>query len=377
MGLGSKIFTLFCEQTSMHGWVFIGSHHASRGQRIIWFSILSTFLALAGYLMKENISAYTNSVTTIKTVDRTANLSDAFFPSVVICNINQLRKSFIYWLHDNIHQNGSLNYKSTTVVDVFSLVKNHYFRDTNEKSENHEDLLEMILESKFFEKKFEQFYNKNLDALKSLVPLEDEDKLSYYSNVMNKAELIGGLSESTKKAYHKSFLHAMAGQWTVGQMIIFMRWKGKGGLFYQLDYSTDYGVCNWLSPNYQPSTGFGSAFVDKLEKGALNGINNGLTFLLDAETYDYGDGSSTGEGFKIAVVYPMDIGIMESMAINVDIGMVTNIGVSITLTNITDEAVSSFNPYERKCWMQNEIDLMHYPNYDFRYIVHTLCLLNL
>ena len=128
MGLERKIFTSFCEQTSMHGWVFIGSRHAPRGQRIFWFSILSTFLVLAGYLMKQNISAYTNSVTTIKTVDRTANLSDAFFPSIVICNINQLRKSFIYWLHDNIHQNIRLNDQSPpSIVDVFSLVKNQTF----------------------------------------------------------------------------------------------------------------------------------------------------------------------------------------------------------------------------------------------------------
>ena len=186
-----------------------------------------------------------------------------------------------------------------------------------------------------------------------------DDKLEYYSNVMDKAELIGILSESTKKAYHKSYLQAMASQWTIGQMIILMRWKGKGGIFYQPDYATDYGVCNWVSPSYQPSNG-SDGFFNNLQRGALNGKNNGLSFLLDAETYDYGDGSSTGEGFKIAVVHPMDIGIMESMALNVDIGMVTHIGVSTILTNITRDAVNSFNPYERKCWMQNEIDLMHY-----------------
>ena len=100
--------------------------------------------------------------------------------------------------------------------------------------------------------------------------------------------------------------------------------------------------------------------------------------MLDAETYDYGDGSSTGEGFKIAVVHPMDIGIMESMSINVDVGMVTHIGVSTTLTNITGDAVSSFSPYERKCWMQKEIDLMHYKReMDYRYkcmfIYHKRC----
>merc|ERR1711946_89219 len=103
-----------------------------------------------------------------------------------------------------------------------------------------------------------------------------------------------------------------------------------------------------------------------LQKGALNGINNGLSFLLDAETFDYGDGSSTGVGFKIAVVHPMDIGVMESMAINVDIGMVTNIGVSTTLTEITGEAVTSFNPYKRKCWMQSEIRLKHFRSSDYR-----------
>ena len=149
-------------------------------------------------------------------------------------------------------------------------------------------------------------------------------------------------------------------------MILGMKWKGKGGIFYQTDYSTDYGVCHWVTPSYD-WTG-SNLFSMNTKRGALNGINNGLSLLLDAETYDYGDGSSTGEGFKIAIVHPMDIGIMESMAINVDIGMVTNIGVSTTLTNITGDAVTSFNPYERKCWMQSEIDLMHYQReMDYRY----------
>ena len=194
-------------------------------------------------------------------------------------------------------------------------------------------------------------------------------ELEYLNTVhsVHTAELIGVLSESTKKAYHKSYLQAMAGQWTIGQMIMFMRWKGKGGIFYQSEYSTDYGVCHWITPNYV-WTG-SKQFSMNQERGALNGINNGLSLLLDAETYDYGDGSSTGVGFKIAVVHPMDIGIMESMAINVDIGMVTNIGVSTTLTNITNDAVTSFNPYERKCWMQNEIKLKHFPSRDYRYFI--------
>ena len=358
------MFTFFCEQTSMHGWAFLGSRHTSIGQKIFWFSILSLFLALAGYLMKGNISAYTESVTTIKTVDRTANLSDAYFPSVVICNINQLRKSFIYWLHDNIHENSLLEDKSTRIEDVFSIVKNHYFRVENEISAKHEELLELIFESNFYEKKFKEFYNNNLEAVYSLIPPDDE--VVYHSKVSND-ELLGGYSNATKKAYHKSYLQALAGQWTIGQMILLMNWKGKGHdrLFYQSDYSTDYGVCHWITPNYVFSPGTDEWFGN-LQRGTLNGINNGLSILLDAETYDYGDGSSTGVGFKIALVHPMDIGIMESMAINVDVGMVTQIGVSTAITEISFNAVTSFNPYERKCWMQSEIELMHYPRYGYR-----------
>ena len=96
-----------------------------------------------------------------------------------------------------------------------------------------------------------------------------------------------------------------------------------------------------------------------------------MTLLLDAETFDYGgDGSSLGEGFKIAVVHPMDLGVMESMAINVDIGTVTNVGVSTTLINITSDAVTSFNPYERKCWMEKEIALRHFPSVDYRCVLN-------
>ena len=69
----------------------------------------------------------------------------------------------------------------------------------NEISAKHEDLLELIFESEFFEEKFKLFYKENLDAIKFLVPLEDKDKLEYLNTVqtVHIAELIGVLSEST------------------------------------------------------------------------------------------------------------------------------------------------------------------------------------
>ena len=239
----------------MHGWTFIGSRSASFGQRIFWLFTLSTFMVLAGYLVKMNISAYDNSVTTIKIDDRTADLSDAYFPSVVICNINQLRKSFIYWLHENIHENGLLNEKSIHILDVFSLVKTHFFRGHEEGLHEHftpedqDELLDLILESKFYEEKFDQFYIKNLDALNLIV--SSDNNLVHYDDVYDAKDLLGEYSNLTKLAYHKSFLQAMAGQWTIGQMILMIKWRGNGdGIWYQTGYSTDYGVCQWVTPDY-------------------------------------------------------------------------------------------------------------------------------
>ena len=332
--------------------------------------------------MTSSISTYVDSVTTIKIVDRTANLSDAYFPSVIICNINQLRKSFIYWLHENINQEWPQKY-AINVDDVFSLVRKYYFRATNNDpfSQTSDDFLNLILDSNFFETKFLEFLGQNLDnndtqeALMSIIPPKNKIA-SYYDFKFDAEGSLGQYGNLTKVAYHKNFFQALANQWAIGQMILMMRWQGRlgrnswgGNLFYSIGYPTDFGVCQWITPNYQFS-GSDAHIFQNLPRGALNGVNNGLSLLMDAETFDYGDGSSTGVGFKIAVVYPTDIGVIESTAISVDIGQVTQVGVSTTLTGIDDDAVSSIDPNRRKCWMQEEIELQHYPKSDdFRFIV--------
>ena len=62
---------------------------------------------------------------------------------------------------------------------------------------------------------------------------------------------------------------------------------------------------------------------------------SGSSFLLvlivtpntDAESFDYGNGfyglgERAGVGFKVAILHPLDIPIMESTAMNVDVGKV-------------------------------------------------------
>ena len=46
------------------------------------------------------------------------------------------------------------------------------------------------------------------------------------------------------------------------------------------------------------------------------------------------------------------------------IGRVTQVGVTTSLVNITSDAVSAFLPQERRCWMEEEIQLQHFPRAD-------------
>ena len=96
--------------------------------------------------------------------------------------------------------------------------------------------------------------------------------------------------------------------------------------------------------------------------GALSGENNGLTLLLDAETFDYGTGfdldlgDHAGEGFKVAVTHPLDMPIIQQTAVNVMPGSLVQIATSINLIDITSDAMA-FAPTDRKCWGNSEIVL--------------------
>jgi hypothetical protein len=101
-----------------------------------------------------------------------------------------------------------------------------------------------------------------------------------------------------------------------------------------------------------------------LAPGALNGENNGLSILLDAETFDYGNGfyslgERAGEGFKVAVSHPLDMPIIQQTAVNIRPGSLVQLATSTTLTNITPSALSTFAASDRKCWAEEEISLGH------------------
>ena len=152
----------------------------------------------------------------------------------------------------------------------------------------------------------------------------------------------------------------------VGQMIPYIEWDGaeknsKPGLFLEPGFGTNYGICSWVSPFFKMPEDGKERDLLGLVPGALNGENNGLSILLDAETFDYGNGFydlgvRAGEGFKVAVVHPLDMPIIQQTAVNVMPGSLVQIATSINLIDITSDAMA-FAPTDRKCWGNSEIVL--------------------
>ena len=126
----------------------------------------------------------------------------------------------------------------------------------------------------------------------------------------------------------------LASQWKFGQMISFIKWDGAdmddnagyGDVFLEVGYPTSYGACSFITPYFKRMPNdTDQVTLTYLAKGALNGENNGLTVIMDAETFDYGNGfgdygERAGVGFKVGIVHHLDVSVLESNGIIVDVG---------------------------------------------------------
>ena len=109
-------FKEFCNSTGLHGWKHIGSvsvnqpsflncfQLASREQ-FIWVLIMVASLGVALFFIITAVTDF-NSSTVVTTIQTTAApLSEVFFPTIVVCNINQIRKSFLNVLTSSFYNN--------------------------------------------------------------------------------------------------------------------------------------------------------------------------------------------------------------------------------------------------------------------------------
>ncbi len=91
-------FKQFCESTSLHGFKFYSVSNFSPGHVFFWTVVITTSIVSSAYIMKTHVEEFFGETVSYNLESPTVPLDDVFFPSVTICNMNALRKSFIQFL---------------------------------------------------------------------------------------------------------------------------------------------------------------------------------------------------------------------------------------------------------------------------------------
>jgi hypothetical protein len=84
-----RAFAKFCDETSLHGLPYL-NREMSKTWKMIWIFFIIFIWIISSYVIVINVQHHLDA-TTMTTIESVmASLSDVTFPSVYICNINQV-----------------------------------------------------------------------------------------------------------------------------------------------------------------------------------------------------------------------------------------------------------------------------------------------
>jgi hypothetical protein len=88
-------FSNYCQQTTLHGWQYLETE-PGLWRKIIWALVILISMVASITFMVMNIGEFVNATTVTSIGSTTASLGDITFPSVIICNVNQVTRVSIY-----------------------------------------------------------------------------------------------------------------------------------------------------------------------------------------------------------------------------------------------------------------------------------------
>ena len=103
------------------------------------------------------------------------------------------------------------------------------------------------------------------------------------------------------------------------------------------------------------------------ERSCKAGRTNGITFVLDAETYDFTHSESLSQGFTVGIKHHLDFPTTQLHGIDISPGYLTMIEVSSERIKTNETVRTRFDPEGTQCYFDGEIKLDHFPESEFRY----------
>ncbi len=83
----------YCEQTSLHGWLYMSSSGGGRRGsfwRFAWTLVVLASIGVASIFIYKASEEFTKATVVTTIHSTTEPLTDVYFPAVTVCNINQV-----------------------------------------------------------------------------------------------------------------------------------------------------------------------------------------------------------------------------------------------------------------------------------------------
>ena len=364
-------FKEFCEQTSLHGWGFITFGRSKAVQTIFWLIAISSAFALCMSLTFINLKEFMTDVEfNVETL--AGGLEEVYFPAFYIINHGKDRKSVVH----SIVKDLLLNHESENATQLMNSVAWDVFNLLNkgrsgEPLNQHEKLMaSMVLKSNLTKELFDSFVDKNK---------VHKPKVTGNAHIYHNHSIQFKTSQEIQDSFDNlevspyGYLSNLLGFNQLHDFLMYLKFPGEGVLHFGGSFSDIDRRRNMFIPFFKPP-GSGS-LTNFIKPFAKAGFDNGVNMLIDSESYDIAQFNEEDKVYGhlvIGIAHPFDSELAQFHAIEVEPGM--QIKMSVFTHQIKTSRNIRFDPAERNCYFDDEIELDHFPSHWFRYSIDN-CLL--
>jgi len=339
-------FWYFCGDTSLHGLQYVprfsGAGSIGWLHRLAWFLLVSSSVCFAWYNVWNLLDEFYQQRPKITISDTTGPLQEVYFPSVTVCNLNQIRISQTYRMGLEEKQKVSRRF-----------IKQYILSSTGQYEAGHAKRSDPEMGKEISEEEMAEI-QANLRA-----------NGIHWNETSQPLITVKGTAQDCS------------------DLMIHTKWDDIDKYNYSSHAThTDFGFCcriwpkleleepsmlgpsngtDWFRPEYS-----GDKFWPEYEKrrGTKNGFENGLMLLMDVETFENAQYSRKAEGLIVALSGNMERPLVGQGYTFVEPGSSNLMSFSVFGTTTTDEAVESYPPDinghspggSRACYVDNKTE---------------------
>ena len=121
-----RAFMKFCHETSLHGWKYIAQSNCKLLPVLFWTIVIFLSTVFCGLMIGYQVIEFHKATISYELASMSIPMEELHFPSMVVCNKNTLRQSFL----NTLMKNNDLK-ELTNIDDLQNILINTYITGTD------------------------------------------------------------------------------------------------------------------------------------------------------------------------------------------------------------------------------------------------------